>query len=90
MKKISLWVVVAVLCLSLLGAYSLAGCKAETKTSVAEETTAPAETEAPATTKDAEEKPEEAVSLSDFETGYVIPSLEGWFKIWDTTCVRCV
>jgi ribose transport system substrate-binding protein len=85
MKKISLWVVVAVLCLSLLGAYSLAGCKAETQTSVAEETTAPAETEAPATTKDAEEKPEEAVSLSDFETGYVIPSLEGWFKIWDTT-----
>lgn len=85
MKKVSLWVVIVMLCLSLLSAYSFAGCKAKTQTPVVEEeTTAPAETEASTTTEAPEEKPEETVSLSDFETGYVIPSLEGWFKTWDT------
>lgn len=84
MKKLSLWIIVAVLCISLLGVFSLAGCKAQTSTQVTEETAAQT-TKAAETTAAPAEEPEEPVSLSQFETGYVIPSLEGWFKIWDAT-----
>jgi ribose transport system substrate-binding protein len=58
MKKISLWTIIIVLCVSLLGVYALAGCA--TEAAAPAETEAPAATEAPAEAPAATEAPAEA------------------------------
>ncbi|MFO7928791.1 MAG: sugar ABC transporter substrate-binding protein [Candidatus Humimicrobiaceae bacterium] len=93
MKKISLWILTVIICISLVSLYSLSGCRAEEPVEeepVAEEPVEEEPAEEPVEEEPAEEPGEETVeeeemevSLEGMETGYVIPYLEGWFFFWE-------
>ncbi len=87
MKKISLWILTVIICTSLVGFYSLTGC-APVEEPVVEEPVEPVEEPVDPVEEPVEEPIEEPVeepeiSLEGMETGYVIPSLEGWFFHWE-------
>ncbi len=89
MKKISIWLVVSVLCIAIVGVFSL-GCRGILDSAleqVSEDISAAVEEVAEDVGAAVEEVVEEVaapdVSLEGMEIGYVIPYLEGWFFYWE-------
>jgi ribose transport system substrate-binding protein len=86
MKKISLWLMISVLCVSMVSVFALSGCRGDVVTAIEE-----AVEQIPEAVEEAVEEVVEAVaeettpevSLEGMEIGYVIPYLEGWFFYWE-------
>jgi ABC-type sugar transport system substrate-binding protein len=86
MRKISLWMVVLTLCVSMVGVFAFAGCAGDIATAVEEAVQEVTEEAAQVVEEVVEEVAEEAepeFSFEGMETGYVIPYLEGWFFFWE-------